>query len=164
MSSLLPSLWGSSNDGKNPLSSLHREIDKAFDEFNKNFGQMPFAALAQRAEGMMSPSVDVKETEKSIEISAELPGVSEKDVEVTVSDNMLTLRGEKKAEKKEEKENFHMIERSYGSFQRSIRLPFDAKAEDIDAQFKDGVLKVVIAKPPEIASRTQKVEIKSSTA
>jgi len=162
MTSLLPSLWGRSDDNNKSLNSLQREIDKVFEDFGRGFGMTPFPGFAEPGNRMLSPNIDVKETDKTIELTAELPGVSEKDVEVTIADNMLTIRGEKKAEKKEDKDNYHLLERTYGSFQRSLRLPFDAKAEDVDAQFKDGVLKVILAKPPEVAARTQKVEIKSS--
>jgi HSP20 family protein len=162
MTSLLPSLWGRSDDDNKSLSSLQREIDKVFEDFGRGFGMTPFPRFAEPANRMVSPSMDVKETDKTFELTAELPGVSEKDVEVTIADNMLTIRGEKKAEKKEEKDDYHMVERTYGSFQRTLRLPFDAKAEDVDAQFKDGVLKVILTKPPEVAAKTQKVEIKTS--
>ena len=107
--------------------------------------------------------MDVVENDNALEITTELPGVSNDDVEVTIVDNTLTIRGEKKAEKKEEKDDYRMVERSYGSFKRSLRLPFEVSADQIDAQFKDGILKVILPKPPEIEAKTQKVAIKSAT-
>jgi HSP20 family protein len=161
MSSLLPSLWGGSDNNGAPLHSLHREIDKVFSEFSRNFGLPSLAPTNGKPGALFSPSIDVIEKDKALEITTELPGVSEKDVEVTIVDNMLTIQGEKKAKKKEAKDDYRMVERSYGSFKRSLRLPFEVAADKIDAQFKDGILKVVLPKPPEAEAKTQKVVIKS---
>ncbi len=162
MSRLLPSLLGGSDNNDAPLHSLHREIDKVFTEFSRNFGLPRLSPTNGEAGRFFSPSMDVVESDKALEVTTELPGMSDKDVEVTIVDNMLTIRGEKKAETKEEKDDYHMIERSYGSFKRSLRLPFDVSVDKIDAQFKDGVLKVVLPKPPEVEAKTQKVAIKSA--
>ena len=162
MSSLLPSLWGRSGNNDAPLHSLHREIDKVFTDFSRNFGLPHLSPTNGEAGAFYSPSMDVVENDQALEITTELPGVSEKDVEVTIVDHMLTIRGEKKAEKKEEKDDYRMVERSYGSFKRSLRLPFEVPADKIEAQFKDGILKVVLPKPPEVEAKTQKVAIKSA--
>lgn len=161
MSSLLPSLWGGSDNNGAPLHSLHREFDKVFSEFSRNFGLPSLAPTNGKPGALFSPSIDVIEKDKALGITTELPGVSEKDVEVTIVDNMLTIQGEKKAKKKEAKDDYRMVERSYGSFKRSLRLPFEVAADKIDAQFKDGILKVVLPKPPEAEAKTQKVVIKS---
>lgn len=162
MSRLLPSLLDSSDNNDAPLHSLHREIDKVFTDFSRNFGLPRLSPTNGEAGRFFSPSMDVVENDKALEVTTELPGMSDKDVEVTIVDNMLTIRGEKKAETKEEKDDYHMIERSYGSFKRSLRLPFDVSVDKIEAQFKDGVLKVVLPKPPEVEAKTQKVAIKSA--
>ena len=163
MSSLLPSLWGHTEKGEQPFRSLHREIDKVFEDFNRSFGLPAMSRATGEQTSMLSPSIDVVETDKAVEITAELPGVSEQDVDVTLVENVLTIKGEKKAETKEENKDYRLVERSFGSFQRSLRLPFTVAAESVDAHFKDGVLKVVLPKPPEVEAKTQKVAIKPAT-
>jgi HSP20 family protein len=97
----------------------------------------------------------VSETENEIRIRAELPGVSENDVEVTLTDDILTIRGEKKEERREEKENYFLSERTFGSFQRSLRLPFSADADKVKASFESGVLNVTVPKGREQARAKQ---------
>jgi HSP20 family protein len=103
MSSLLPSLWGGSDNNGAPLHSLHREFDKVFSEFSRNFGLPSLAPTNGKPGALFSPSINVIEKDKALEITTELPGVSEKDVEVTIADNMLTIQGEKKPKKKKRK-------------------------------------------------------------
>jgi HSP20 family protein len=101
--------------------------------------------------------MDLAETEKEVVITAELPGVDPKDVEINVTGNMLTVRGEKKAEKEEKKRDYHFIERSHGSFHRSVQLPSSANPEKVDAEFKNGVLTISLEKRPEARSKKIKV-------
>ena len=98
----------------------------------------------------MAPRIDVAETKDAIELTAELPGVEEKDVDLTLADGVLTIRGEKKTERNESDpaKNWHVVERSYGSFSRSIALPFDPDPAKTEAKFEKGVLRVRLAKPP----------------
>lgn len=162
MSMLLPSLWGRADRNTVPLRSLHQEINKIFDDFNRGFGMPGVNVDDTTAISTLSPHIDVAETDKAIELSAELPGVSQDDVDVTLVDDVLTIKGEKKAEKTDEKKDYRVVERSYGSFQRSMRLPFKVDASAIEAQFTNGVLKVVLPKPPEVEAQSQKIAIKSS--
>jgi HSP20 family protein len=108
------------------------------------------------------PSLDVKETEKEIVVEAELPGLDEKDVSLTIQNGVLTVQGEKKLEHEEAKENYHVMERRYGSFQRSLRIPDTVNEDDIEARFDKGVLKVILPKRAEAASEQRKIEIKKS--
>jgi HSP20 family protein len=101
-----------------------------------------------------------EETDKEIEITAELPGLEEKDVQVNLADNVLTIRGEKKAEKEEKEKNYHMIERSYGSFSRSIELPAGIDPNAVKATIDKGVLKVTVPKPA--AAVAKKIDVKSA--
>lgn len=131
------------------LTRMQEEMNRFFDDF---FGEQRRGL----AEGAWLPAVDVSETDSELMVRAELPGMSHEDIEINVQDNILTLKGEKKQEKKEEKENFHRLERSYGSFSRSFSLPAGVKPDDIKATFKDGVLQVTLpkaeeAKPKKIA-------------
>ena len=98
----------------NPFVSLQREIDRLFDDFTRGFPK-----LADTVPEKLMPSIDVTETDKEIEITAELPGLEEKDVQINLSDNLLTIRGEKKAEKEQKDKNYRIVERSYGSFERT---------------------------------------------
>jgi HSP20 family protein len=132
-----------------PFDLLQTEIERVFDSFNG----WP-AAFTERA---FSPSMEVVETDNAIEVSTELPGIDEKDVEISVSDNVLTIRGEKKFEKDEKKKNYRLVERSYGSFERSIALPQGVDASKVKAKMTKGVLKVEVPKPA--ASKAQQVRI-----
>ena len=134
----------------NDLSGIQQEMNRLFDEF---FGERH----QELAEGSWLPSVDVSETGEEIVVRAELPGLSKDDIELNIQDNVLTLKGEKKQEKKEEKENYHRVERSYGSFSRSFTLPAGVDPENVQASFKDGVL--VIALPKVEEAKQKKIEI-----
>ena len=125
------------------LTDMQKEMNRLFDDF---FGER----RTGMTEGQWVPAVDVSETESELVVRAELPGMTHDDIEVNLQDNVLTLRGEKKQEKKEDKENFHRLERSYGSFTRSFSLPAGVKQEDIKAIFKDGILEVSLPKTEEV--------------
>jgi HSP20 family protein len=141
-----------------PFISLQREIDRLFDDFVRGFPKLQ--TLTAGNDGMVTPSINVTETEKEIEITAELPGLDEKDVQLNFADGVLTIRGERTGEKEEKDKNCRLIERSYGSFERSIALPAAAKPEDFKATMAKGVLTVKVAKPAPVQSR--KIEVKSA--
>jgi HSP20 family protein len=115
---------------------------------------------------MLSPKIDVAESKDAIEVTAELPGVDEKDLDVTLANGMLTVRGEKKTERdeqdKDKNKNWHVVERSYGSFSRAIPLPFDPDPAKVEAKFDKGVLHIHLPKPAEVAKKQQKIEIKKA--
>ena len=154
--------WREENGHESPLLSLRREIDRMFDEFDPNF-EFPLLWRGEfpgRGERPFNPFVDIKETDKAVEITAELPGMSDEDVEVTLKQNMLTLSGKKDMEKKEEKDNYYRMERSYGSFIRTIPLPADLVDMDkVEANFENGVLKVMLPKLPEAVTEVKKIPI-----
>jgi HSP20 family protein len=140
-----------------PFFSLQREIDRLFDDFTRGFPS--FGTLGDSVNKML-PTMDVSETDKEIEITAELPGLEEKDVQVNLADNVLTIRGEKKAEKEETEKDYRLLERSYGSFERSLELPENVDAGAIKATIDKGVLKVVVPKPA--PAQVKKVEVKAA--
>lgn len=155
-----------------PFAQLRQEIDRLFDDFwgggGGRRGMMPrlfdFEPLAKSFQGKMGfvePRVDVAETDKDYEITAELPGLDEKDVEVTLSDGVLTIRGEKKTEAEEKKKDYYRVERSYGSFQRSFALPESVDEEKISAAFEKGVLKLTLPKSAEAQKKQRKIAIKA---
>jgi HSP20 family protein len=128
-----------------PFLSLHREMTHLFDDvFHGRSGDRMQDSSPQH--GPMMPSIDVSETDNEVRISADLPGVSESDVYVSLVDDILTIRAEKKLEKKEEKENYHLVERSYGTFLRALRLPYAVDSDKIRAEFDNGVLTVTVTK------------------
>jgi HSP20 family protein len=149
----LPSFFGR---GEDPFRSLFQEVQKTFEDFSR---RTPFARFGS---DMLSPKIDVAEGNDAIEVTAELPGVDEKDVNVTLEDDVLTIRGEKKTERNEQDKdkNWHVVERSFGSFTRAIPLPFDPDATKVEAKFDKGVLRIRLPKPAEVARKQQKIEIK----
>ncbi len=152
---------------RDPFSSFRDEMDRLFETFLGGAGLPALTAgrgLASTGAPMMIPSMDVRETEKEVIIEADLPGIDEKDISLTMQNGVLTLRGEKKAETKEERENYHMMERSYGSFQRSVRLPDTIDEDNVDARFEKGVLKITLPKRPEAVKQQKKIEIKGAAA
>jgi HSP20 family protein len=102
--------------------------------------------------------MNVSETENEIHVAAELPGVREEDIDVSLNDDILTIRGEKRFERQDEKENFHVVERSFGTFQRSIRLPFPVDPEQVQARFDNGVLMVTMPKTAQ-QQRTKRIQV-----
>lgn len=150
--SLLP-IGRDRND--NPFLSLQREIDRLFTDFTTGF-----PSVNGNGKFELLPSMDVTETDKEIEVTAELPGLEEKDVQINVADNLLTIRGEKKAEKEEKDKNYRLIERSYGSFQRTLELPAGVNADAIKANIAKGVLKVTVPKPVPAQSKT--IDVKAA--
>ena len=130
-----------------PFLSLHREMNRLFDDVFRGAGLS--AMLRRQGQGggtFVNASMNVSETEKEIRITAELPGVTEQDIDISLDDDVLTIRGEKKFERTDDKENFHFVERSYGTFQRSLRLPFPVDPEQVQASFENGVLTVTVPK------------------
>jgi len=132
------------------LTGWQREVDRLFDDFRQGFDRL----------GHLTPRLDMSESPTELEITAELPGLEEKDVEIGLSDDVLTISGEKQAESEQKDRNRHMVERSYGSFSRSVRLPHGVGASDISASLAKGVLKVVVRKPA--PNPSTKIQIKTA--
>jgi HSP20 family protein len=129
-------------------------MERVFEDFSRDFSWgLPAAGTA------VAPRIDVSETDTEIKIEAEMPGVDEKNVEVVLSNGRLTIKGEKKQEKEEKKKDYHVVERSYGSFARSIGLPFEADPGQVKASFAKGVLTVTVPKPPEVKAKEKKIPI-----
>ena len=136
-----------------PFSALQKHINSAFEGLGASFPEGVATAPLK---------LDVKEDEAAFHIAAELPGMNEKEVEVTFHDGMLTIRGEKKVERDEKKDTWHIVERSSGSFMRQLSMPAGIDEEKIEAKFEKGVLNVTLPKMAEEKAATKKIEIKSS--
>jgi len=129
-----------------PIETFQRDMNRFFDEFfTRGFGLTPFDRFDEGFEGF-SPHVDVVEGDKDITIAAELPGMDEKDIEVSLSQGVLTISGEKKEEKEDKGKNYYRMERSYGSFRRSVALPCEVNADKVAATYKQGVLTITLPK------------------
>lgn len=151
----LPSNWiRKRRDEEHPLISLRKEVDSLFDDFGNGF----FGGV-----GDISVRSNLSETDKDFCITAELPGMTQEDVDVSVSGDRIVIKGEKKSETEEkggEKgREFHRVERRSGAFQRMMTLPFNIDPDAVEAIVKNGVLTVTIAKPPEAVSKTTKIKI-----
>jgi HSP20 family protein len=147
------------NGGGDPFASLRREMDRMFQDFGREWPQ----AAPSGTSGVLSPKVNVAETEKGIEITADMPGVDPKDIALDLADGVLTLRAERTEEKeeKDEKKQYHLIERVYGTFLRRFALPFETDDDKIEASFDKGVLKVFVPKSAAAAKQAKKIEVKA---
>lgn len=146
-----------SSASRDPLLQLHREVDRLFDEAFAGFGlSSPRLALPSASGSawptVLRPSLDIQETEKQYRITLEVPGTEEKDIQLTLEDDLLWIRGEKRHETEQKEGQYHLVERSYGSFQRVLNLPTDADRESIQAKFRNGVLTITINKREQAAA------------
>jgi HSP20 family protein len=142
------------NGEGDPFTALQRRMNGLFDEF---FGRP--TELWDGYGDSFAPRVDLNETDKEVRITAELPGLDEKDIEVTLTGNMLTIKGEKKEEQEEEKGESWHSERSYGYFERTVQVPEEIDSDKVEAKFKKGVLKLTLPKKPEAQSKRRKIEL-----
>jgi HSP20 family protein len=153
-----------------PFESLRREVDRLFEDFQVGSWRSPFGRTAFDVQpfwrGEISwgkaPAVDIVDKEKAYEITAELPGMDESNIDVKFSDGTLTITGEKKDEKEEKKKDYYLSERRYGSFQRSFGVPDGVDADKIEATFKNGVLSVTLPKTAEAQKSEKKIAIKKA--
>lgn len=142
---------------EHPLLSLQREMNRIVDSFfpglrSKSFGDLP---------GMFMPHMNVAETYKAVQVTVELPGMDEKDVEVSLTQDMLTIRGEKREEKSENTRSYHRLERTFGSFARTISLPTDVDHDKVSAAFKKGILTITLPKTAQTLRETKKIPVKT---
>jgi HSP20 family protein len=150
-----------------PFEALHQEIDRLFDDVSWNWPRLSFPRLPATApyfhgDFELKVASEVAEDDKAYRVTVELPGMEEKDVEVSLSDSAITIKGEKKSEKEETKKDYHYSERTYGAFRRSFALPEGVDADKIEATMKSGVLTVVLPKSAEAQKKSRKVEIKAA--
>ena len=148
-----------------PFESMRREVERLFDEFDGGLFRSPFRRPVFDvipAKWPTAPAVDFTYTGNAYELTAELPGIDEKNVEVKVANGVLTIKGEKQEEKEEKKKDYYLRERNYGSFERSFQLPEGVDADKIEANFKKGVLTVTLPKKPEAQKAAKKIDVKAA--
>ena len=145
------------HDDDSPYTELRHDIDSLFDAFSSGFDTDFF----RRGRGVFTPKADVREGEKDIRISIELPGMDEKDLDVSLSRDMLTIKGEKKEEQEDKGKDYYRLERLYGSFSRTIPLPVEVESDKIEAYFKKGVLLITLPKSAKAAAGAKRISIKT---
>ncbi|AVA24830.1 Hsp20/alpha crystallin family protein [Rhizobium sp. NXC24] len=146
-------------DDRDPFLSLHREVNRLFDDVFRGFGSGLRSVGNAPAFGAGWPSVEISDTDKEIKVTAEVPGLEEKDIEVLLNDGVLTLKGEKRSESEDKTRQFS--ERYYGRFERRIPLGVEVKEDQVDAHFKNGVLTVSLPKSDKAQSQVKRIAIKS---
>lgn len=144
---------------QNPFLQLHREMNRLFDDVFRGFDGGPFAELAPSTGNW--PGLEVSENDRELRVSAELPGVDQKDIDIALEDDVLIVRGEKRAESEDRERQFS--ERYYGRFERRVPLGVEVDQEKVVANFKDGVLTITLPKLPTAESRTRRIPISGST-
>ena len=152
-----------SSEDTDPFMAFRRQMNRVFDDAFRGFGMPSLVgpAFGRMPMATLMPQIDLSESEHEIQVTAELPGIDEKDVEVILTDDMLTIRGEKKAEHEQKDRDYHLVERSHGTFSRSLPLPFAADPSQVKAGFKNGVLTVTIQKPKEVLEKQHRIEVQT---
>ncbi|MBX4862283.1 Hsp20/alpha crystallin family protein [Rhizobium sophorae] len=161
--------WGRNNghqvpsllreDDHDPFLSLHREVNRLFDDAFRSFGSGLPSLRGASGFGAGWPSVEISDTDKDIKVTAEVPGLEEKDIEVILDDGVLTLKGEKRSETEDKEKQFS--ERYYGRFERRIPLATEVKEDQVDATFKNGVLTVTLPKSEKAQSQVRRIAIRT---
>ena len=147
--------------GFNPLMSLNRDINRLFDDLLQP-SALPTVADTAVATALITPRINVSETDTEIRVTAELPGVDLDNLEVDVIDDMLVIRAEKTLGQSDEDENYHFVECAYGSFQRTVQLPFAADPDQVQASFENGVLSITVPKSDQ-QQRTHRIDVQSGS-
>jgi HSP20 family protein len=153
-----------------PLAGLRRDLERLFDEFGWGLGRRPALRTLFDVEPFWagepafarSPAVDIAEKDNEYEITAELPGLDEKNIEVKFADGLLTIKGEKREEKEEKRKDYYLSERRFGTFHRSFQVPDGVDADKIAASFKNGVLTVTLPKSAEAQKKEKKIPVKAA--
>ena len=153
-----------------PFDSLRREVNQLFEDFDRGSWMSPFSRSIFDIEPFWrrevawgtAPSVDIVEKDNAYEVTAELPGMDEKNVEVKLANGGLTIKGEKREEKEEKKKDYYLHERQFGSFERCFAIPEGVETDKIEASFKKGILTVTLPKKPEAQKPEKKIEVKAA--
>lgn len=169
MGNLIPWNWGKKNlpvrrednsSDFSPYFLLQNDMNRVFDNFFRSFDNGMLNPFSDLSEGVFQPKVEVKENANDLRVSFELPGMDDKDIDVSISEGALTISGEKREEKEENTRGYYRMERNYGSFQRRIPLPCSIEEDKVEATFKNGVLNVVLPKTAEAKQNVKKISIR----
>ena len=146
-------------EAADPFASFRREVDRVFDDFFNGFGR---GLPAWSGASGVTPTLDIADSDKEIVVTAELPGLDEKDFEVTLAGDVLTIKGEKKAESERRNGDAYYVERRFGQFSRSVRLPFEVGDEAVEAKYDKGVLTIRVPKPADAQRSVRRIEVKAA--
>ncbi len=152
-------------DEGDPFLPLRRQMSRLFDDFfSPMLPQLQGIVPPPTLDVVVSPRIEVSETDKEVRITAELPGIDPQNVEVSLDDDVLTIRGEKvqQEERDDQQRNYHLTERTYGTFARYLRLPFHVEPDSIQASFRDGVLTITIPKPEEVQQKVHRIPVEAA--
>jgi HSP20 family protein len=152
--------WSEEND---PFLAMRREMNRLFDDVFDGFG-LPSAFGPVLRQMPAAPKIDVSETDNEIQITAEMPGIDQNDVEVLLEDDRLIIRGEKKEEREDKDRNYHVRERVQGAFSRTLPLPFAPDPNQVKAEFRNGVMTITIPKPQEVKQKQHRIEVQKDTS
>ncbi|MBA4385392.1 MAG: molecular chaperone [Anaerolinea sp.] len=148
-------------ENETPVMAIQNEMNRMFDQFfNDPFTMLSVPTMRSMPDFM--PRIDVSETDTAMQVTAELPGMDEKDIQLSLENDALIISGEKKNDVEEKGKNFHRVERTYGSFQRVVPLMSEIQADKVEASFRNGVLNITLPKTPAAARQAHKIAIKSS--
>lgn len=142
-----------------PVQNVHDELDKFLHDVFEGFGHMP--QMMRRDNTTLNVSMDMWEDDKAYMLQADMPGVEDKDVDITLEEDTLRIKAEKKSTQEEQEKNYHRVERAYGTFERQLTLPKNVNTDKVDAKLKNGVLTVTLPKKADDASKTKKVKLTS---
>ena len=156
MKNLMP--WKKAETPEEPVRSLHRAVNQLFNDFFVSFDLAPFGMLEG---GTFAPSINMHEDDKTIRITADLPGLEADSIEISLSRDSLTIAGEKRAEQQQSSQESYYLERTFGSFRRTIPLPTAVDRDKVAADFKNGVLTISLPKLAAPAAETRKIKIRS---
>lgn len=151
-----PSLPAGNDDYFDPFVTFRREVDRMFDDFLSGSPGRGMTAMGQA----LGPIIDIEESERELVVTAEIPGLESSDFDVTLVDNVLTIKGEKKREREHQDGDTYYTERRFGAFSRAVRIPFELKDEKVDAKYDKGVLTIRIPKPAEAQRNLRRIEVK----
>jgi HSP20 family protein len=151
--------WSEDND---PFLAMRREMNRLFDDVFGGFG-LPSAFGPALRQMPAAPKIDISETDNEIQITAEMPGIDQNDVEVLLEDDRLIIRGEKKEEREDKDRNYHVRERVQGAFSRTLPLPFAPDPNQVKAEFRNGVMTITIPKPQEVKQKQHRIEVQKDT-
>jgi HSP20 family protein len=152
--------WSEEND---PFLAMRREMNRLFDDVFDGFG-LPSAFGPVLRQMPAAPKIDVSETDNEIQITAEMPGIDQNDVDVLLEDDRLIIRGEKKEEREDKDRNYHVRERVQGAFSRTLPLPFAPDPNQVKAEFRNGVMTITIPKPQEVNQKQHRIEVQKDTS
>jgi HSP20 family protein len=143
------------------FAAMRDEMDRMFERFEQGWPRRPSLFARDLVRADIVPELDVRDDGKQVTIEVDLPGVTEKDVSVTLANGVLTIKGERKSEREEKKDSYYLAERSYGSFERALRIPETIDDRSLEAKFDKGVLRIVAQKRPEAVKAERRIEIKA---